>query len=450
MQKRFFLVPAILLTVMILSAESVAQQRFVAALNTIQEVPPSNSSGRGVCTIILNSTETLITVDCRFSNLTSNAVAAHIHGNAPPGTSAPVLFPLGTPPAATSGTFAPAPIAVTPAQVADMRAKRLYVNIHSANFPNGEIRGQIKITTTPFDEDGDGRTDIAVFRQSDNTVYTLNSINNAVIGYRFGSSSGDIFFSNNHSSDFDGDGRGDLLLNKFNTTNGDLFWNILQTETNTVRSVLWGNVISTNGEVPAMADYDGDGKQDIAIFRRATGFWYIIDSSTNKSRVVQNFGAVGDIPSVGDFDKDGKADLTIVRGEGGQLVWYTLMSSTGQPVRVPWGATATDGIFFFTNVDIDGDGMQDRMTVRTASGQNQFNILRSSDNGQVYITWGINTGTGSTSDQPLFGDYDGDGKTDFVARRNVNGQWLWQILQSSTNYNTQQARYQFFGLTTDQ
>ena len=451
MRRRIFIVPAILLSVMILSGTSFAQQRFVAALNTIQEVPPpTNSSGRGACTIVLNLTETQITVNCSFSNLSSNATAAHIHGNAPPGVNAPVLFPLGTPPAATSGTLAPAPITVTPAQVADMRAKRLYVNIHSANFPGGEIRGQIKITTTPYDEDGDGRTDINVFRQSDNTVYSLFSVNNTVYGNRYGSGSGDNYFSNNHSSDFDGDGRADLLIIKVNQTNGDLFWSILQTATNTVRTVQWGNALQTNGETLPIADYDGDGKQDIAVFRRANGFWYIIDSSTNTARVVQNFGAVGDFPSVGDYDKDGKADLTVVRQEGGAWAWYTQLSSTGQQVRVLWGIAPTDGFFFFANVDIDGDGAQDRLTRRAVNGQNQFNILRSSDNAQVYLSWGVNTGSTATSDQIIFGDYDGDGKTDIVARRSVNGQWLWQILQSSTNYNPQQARYQFFGLSSDQ
>ncbi len=39
----------------------------------------------------------------------------------------------------------------------------LYINLHSSNFPGGEIRGQLKSTKTVFDLDGEGRTDL-VFR----------------------------------------------------------------------------------------------------------------------------------------------------------------------------------------------------------------------------------------------------------------------------------------------
>ncbi len=69
--------------------------------------------------------------------------------------------------------------------------------------------------------------------------------------------------------------------------------------------------------------------------------------------------------------------------------------------------------------------------------------MRSSDNQALIFQWGLDT------DAALFGDYDGDGKTDFVARRNIGGELVWFILQSSNNYNTLQQRTVRFGTTGD-
>ena len=85
------------------------------------------------------------------------------------------------------------------------------------------------------------------------------------------------------------------------------------------------------------------------------------------------------------------------------------------------------------------------MVFRTINGQRVFFALRSSDNQPFVLAWGISEGVTATSDTNLFGDYDGDGKTDFVARRVVNGQMIWYIFESST----QQGRAVTFGTTGD-
>lgn len=420
----------------LLTISVAAQQRFVANLSGAQEVPANNSAGKGTCTIVLNAAQTQITVNCTFSGLGSNLNAAHIHGNAAVGVNAPVLFGFTGLPSATSGTIGPLNFTVTPAQVADMRAHLYYVNLHSVNLSGGEIRGQVKQAHTVYDFDADGRTDPSAFRQSNNFFYTQSSLNPSNFSaIQMGTGAGDIYLNN--TADFDGDGRGDPLLLKLDAASVAT-WRIFQTNTSTIRTVTWGTFTTAVGDTLAISDYDGDGKQDIAVFRRSNGLWAILQSSNNAERY-EFWGAANDFPSVGDYDGDGSADLTAVRVEGTNRVWYIRQSSNGALRREVWGTASTDGVFFFAPFDVDGDGRQDISVNRIVNSQRQF-LVKLSGGGESYVTWGLNT------DTALFGDYDGDGKTDYVARRNIGGQFVW-IIRRSSNGGEQ---YAYWGLSTDQ
>ena len=428
---------------LLLSGTALADQKFIAHLNSAQEVPSTPSSGVGVCVVTLNAAETSISASCTYQGLTSALQADHIHGNAAPGVNAAILFNFAAT-GGTSGSFNAGPFAVTPAQVASMRAHLYYVNLHTTNFPGGEIRGQLKQSNTVYDADGDGRTDITVFRQSANTFFTLASLTNTLQTTAFGSGAGDNWLNN--TADFDGDGRADPLLIEIDGT-GKAVWTILQTGTNTIRNVQWGDFNTAVADTLAMADYDGDGRTDIAVYRRLNGQWSIIQSSNGAQRfefwgASTGSAATGDQPCVGDYDGDGMADLTVVRTEAGQRVFYIRQSSTGTLRSVIWGTAATDGFFFFAPIDIDGDGKQDVAVNRAVSGQRVHLILRSSDGVQISQPWGA-SGTGSTA---LWGDYDGDGKTDFVARVLSGGVMTWNILQSSNGVH----RSVQWGMTSDQ
>jgi hypothetical protein len=436
MRRKILLTLTIIVSAMMFSITAAAQQKFSVSLNGRQEVPANNSSGNGNCMVTLNATETQFTVTCNYRNLTSNAVGAHIHDNGPVGVSGPIRFDFSFT-GGTTGTIGPLTFNPTPGQVADLRANRWYVNIHTSNFPGGEIRGQVKRATVAYDYDGDGRTDIVVFRQSANTFFTLNSLENNITGNVFGTGSGDVFVNN--IGDFDGDGRADQVLLQVDQENGGVTWLIVQSGTNTLRIESWGQFSPFGTDAVTAADYDGDGKVDIAVFRRATGVWYIIESSTGNTRA-EIWGTTGDLPVIGDYDGDGKADLCVIRNDSGVLIWYIRNSSNGQAQIFQWGASATDSIFFFFPIDVDGDGKQDLMVNRIVSGQRVFFVRRSSDGQQYYLTWGAPTYF------PLFGDYDGDGKTDFVARRAFSSVFRWYIFQSST----QTERVVDFGRTGDQ
>jgi uncharacterized repeat protein (TIGR01451 family) len=109
---------------------------FVATLNGSQETPPNNSTATGRATLLLSPDEKTARVSLVFSGLSSGQTDAHIHGPATLGVSAPPVFPLPL------GQISDFQINMTPAQVQDLKNGLFYINVHSVNFPTGEIRGQ--------------------------------------------------------------------------------------------------------------------------------------------------------------------------------------------------------------------------------------------------------------------------------------------------------------------
>jgi len=109
---------------------------FTANLTGAQETPGNNSNGTGSATLLLSPDEKTARVSLNFSGLTSAQTDAHIHGPGGAGVVAPILFPL------PNGNVSDFEITLTPTDVSDLKSGLLYINVHSTNFPNGEIRGQ--------------------------------------------------------------------------------------------------------------------------------------------------------------------------------------------------------------------------------------------------------------------------------------------------------------------
>lgn len=111
----------------------------------------TNSTGTGTISGTYDSVTNIITYTISFSGLSAGTTAAHFHGPAFPGTNAGVTkahrgFPLGV----TSGTLGTTMDTLTQAQEADLLAGKWYSNIHTTNFPAGEIRAQIFFTGGTF------------------------------------------------------------------------------------------------------------------------------------------------------------------------------------------------------------------------------------------------------------------------------------------------------------
>jgi len=111
-------------------------------LSGAQEVPANTSGASATVKVVLDRTTGDVTVTGMFQGLTSNATVAHIHGPAAVGMNATVIVPL-TVPAATSGTVMGSGT-MDATHMNAMIGGMTYVNIHSQNFPDGEIRAQIQ------------------------------------------------------------------------------------------------------------------------------------------------------------------------------------------------------------------------------------------------------------------------------------------------------------------
>jgi len=115
------------------SAEMVA---FKADLKGASEVPPNDSAGIGNAEVNVDTATKEVKWTIQFSGLSGDATAAHFHGPADVGENAGPVVDI-------SGKTESGSAALTDAQLADLQAGKMYLNIHSAKFPDGEIRGQV-------------------------------------------------------------------------------------------------------------------------------------------------------------------------------------------------------------------------------------------------------------------------------------------------------------------
>ncbi|MEO8083525.1 MAG: CHRD domain-containing protein, partial [Ardenticatenales bacterium] len=122
-----------------------------AVLSGLNEVPPVVNTAAGLATFILDTAANRLVYSVQVSDI-DNLTDAHIHIGAA-GVNGPVIINLMNPPAPPP--FSPTSSVVgelflTPAQAAALAANPpgFYVNVHSTDFPGGEMRGQLATTRT--------------------------------------------------------------------------------------------------------------------------------------------------------------------------------------------------------------------------------------------------------------------------------------------------------------
>ncbi len=253
----------------------------------------------------------------------------------------------------------------------------------------------------PFDFDGDGSSDVGIFRPSAATWYVLHSSNGNMFALQFGIASDRIA-----PADYDGDNKVDIAVFR----NGAWYW--IQSSDSTFKADQWG----LSGDIPVPADYDFDNKADVAVYRPGSpGVWYIKRSSDSVV-VTQPFGTSNDRPLPGDYDNDGKADLIVYRA-GTNSSWFVLRSSDSSVVGIQFGSNEDLPV----PGDYDGDGAVNPAVFRPSQGI----WYTSTDPATNYgaIAWG------QQGDVPIPGDFDGDRRTDTAVFR----QGIWYIRLSTTS-----------------
>ena len=209
---------------------------------------------------------------------------------------------------------------------------------------------------TPQDYDGDGRTDVTVYRSSTGEWLTLRSSTQTATGWWWGAPA---LQDQPVPADYDGDGRADIAVYRRST--GE--WFFRRTSDNVSVRHHWGSPIY--GDLPVPADYDGDGQTDMAIYRQATGVWVILRSSAGY--MVDSWGSpdYADVPVPGDYDGDGKADVAVYRSTTGE--WFVHRSTNGALFRWTWGDPAQGDVP--VPADFDGDSVLDMSVYRTSTGE---------------------------------------------------------------------------------
>ncbi len=240
-----------------------------------------------------------------------------------------------------------------------------------------------------------------------------------------GRTSGDYIYTTNAAAlsgtaiaNFDGDLKSDIAV--FRPETG--VWFSLKSGNGAFQAFQFGQ----SGDRPVAGDYDGDGKSDYAVWRASERVWFI-QQSTNGFRANQ-FGVGEDRPVVGDYDGDGKSDLAVYRPSVG--TWYIERSTegyTGYQFGLPTDKTAQG--------DFDGDGKTDVAVYRPSTGEWFLNRTR---DGFAALQFG------TSEDLPVPADYDGDGITDIAVYRPSTGEWF--RLNSGSNFS---FSFFQFGVATD-
>jgi subtilisin-like proprotein convertase family protein len=272
--------------------------------------------------------------------------------------------------------------------------------------------GPIAAPKSRADFDGDGKTDLSVFRPSEGNWY-LNRSTDGFSAVQFGTATDTIVPGN-----YDSDGKTDIAV--WRPASGT--WYLLRS-TGGFASMQFGQ----NGDIPQPGNYDSDPEDELMVFRPSNGTWYSINMNGTGFSAIQ-FGQNGDLPVSGDYDADGAEDIAVFRPS--TATWY-LRSSNGSFTQAQFGITSDLPV----PADYNGDSKDDLAVFRPSNGT--WYVARPTGvPAQNFDSYQF----GANGDVPVPGDYDGDGKDDQAVYR--NGTWF--LRRSASGFASAN-----FGLATD-
>jgi len=228
------------------------------------------------------------------------------------------------------------------------------------------------------DYNGDGKSDIAVFRQSTG-LWAVRGLGRIYFG-----TTGDIPVS----GDYDGDGITDVSI--FRPSTG--LWAVKG-----ITRLYFGG----SNDLPIPGDYNGNGLCDIAVFGNTSGWWSV------KGLTQVYFGILNDRPVPGDFNGDEKAEIAIFRPSSGL-----------------WALRDITRCYFGGGDDIPVPGVYEWYGAARASGtfKSRIAVFRP-DSGLWAIRGFTRYYFGAVDDRPVIGDFTGNSLDDIAIFRQGTGLW---------------------------
>jgi hypothetical protein len=113
---------------------------FSVELSGAAEVPPNDSPATGMLEATLDTDSKVLKYTITYEGLTGPATAAHFHGPADATANAPPVVPI---PEDMLASPIEGEATLTDDQIAEVQNHMWYINIHTAQYPDGEIRGQL-------------------------------------------------------------------------------------------------------------------------------------------------------------------------------------------------------------------------------------------------------------------------------------------------------------------
>ena len=300
-------------------------------------------------------------------------------------------------------------------------------------YGNSPVRIGMTTTQPPsnkalLDYDGDGSSDLMVYRGAGSVF--LGSLSN--MGFS------NIFWGGPTfdpvRGDFDGDGITDYGL--LTDIGGNLFWYAYFSSNDFLYAPA---SLGVTGDQVVVADYNGDGADEMAVYTPSLGRWTIQYSTGERTELFWGDPTQGDIAVPSDFDGDGKADITVWRKATAQ--WFAIRSTDGSVITQQWGLGFYDDVPL-ANFDADGDGKADFVVCRQGRfpRANAFaaNVFVDIGSGGCYILNSVTNAVESIWGTPgltldahnpwlwdefFVTDFNGDGVLDISLYRAQTGEW---------------------------
>jgi C1A family cysteine protease len=242
------------------------------------------------------------------------------------------------------------------------------------------------------------------------------------------------------SHDFNADGRPDLIWQSQAT--GQLaYWLMNGLMLQSYGSLFNNQAIDTNWKIVGIGDFNGDGKPDFIWHSQVTGqvrYWLM------NGLTLQSYGALNnDLPNdpswkivcIGDFNGDGKPDIIWQSQATGQLAYWLMNGVTLQSYGSLFNNQAIDTNWKIVGCgDFNGDGKPDFIWHSQVTGQVRYWLM----NGLTLQSYGaLNNDLPNDPSWKIVGvfDLDGDGQTDLIWQSQVTGQVAYWLMNGVTLQN---------------